>query len=134
MAKYRELPDDVNPSLKVDVRPFDNSSGDDPAAFLKQMETPLSEGFEDFQMVVSPKETTIAGCKAAYMKIYYSYPIAGGPRVPTCSEIWAIPRKHLSCISRHLFRSSSLSSFLFNISARYKNRLEAGQWHGNALI
>lgn len=92
MMKYSEPFDDVNPSFKVNIRPLGNLSGDDPKAILVLIVPQLRKAFEDFEMIVSPKETTVAGRKSAYAKINYTMKIPDGRGFPTCSELWVVPR------------------------------------------
>lgn len=92
MMKHPEPHPDLNPSFKINVRPLGDLSGDDPKALLELIVSPLRKAFEDFEVIESAKEITLAGHKAAYMKIHYNLATADGQRFATCSEMWVVPR------------------------------------------
>jgi hypothetical protein len=99
ITKYEEPYDDLNPSLKVNVRPLGNFSADNPTAILEFMAKQLEAVFEDYKVITPPKETKVAGLKSAYLKVHFSMKIPDGRSFPTCSELWVVPRgKHFFMI------------------------------------
>ena len=99
MTKYAEPFDDLNPSFKLNIKPLGKLSGDDPKAILSVLLEPLKTNFDDFQLVVPPREARVAKHKAAYAQMYFSLQNADGRRFPTCSELWVVPRgKHFVLI------------------------------------
>lgn len=99
ITKYEEPYDDLNPSVKVNVRPLGNFSADKPSAILEFMGKQLETVFEDFKVVTAPEETKVAGLKAGYLKVHFSMKIPDGRSFPTCSELWVVPRgKHFFMI------------------------------------
>lgn len=99
ITKYEEPYDDLNPSVKVNMRPLGNFSADKPTAILDFMAKQLESALEDFKVIAAPKETKVAGLKAGYLKVYYSMKISDGRTFPTCSELWVVPRgKHFFLI------------------------------------
>jgi len=99
ITKYEEPYDDLNPSLKVNIRPLGAFSADNPTAILEFMTKQLEKVFEDYKVITAPKETKMAGLKAAYLKVHFSMKIPDGRAFPTCSELWVVPRgKHFFMI------------------------------------
>jgi hypothetical protein len=99
MMKYPEPFDDLNPSLKINIKPLGTLAADDPKAILSLMTASLGNKFEDFKVVLPARETTLGGRKAAYVKFHYSLQIPDGRSFPTCSELWVVPRgKHFFII------------------------------------
>ena len=92
LAKYKEPYDDLNPSVKVDVKPLRGLSAADPVRILSIVSGPLSKMFSDLKFVTKPKETELAGLKAAYMCVDYNLKIPDGRTFPTRSELWVVPR------------------------------------------
>jgi hypothetical protein len=99
ITKYEEPYDDLNPSLKVNIRPLGNFSANKPTAILDLISKQFESLFEDFEVVTAPKETKMAGLKAGYLKVHFSMKIPDGRTFPTCSELWVVPRgKHFFMI------------------------------------
>ena len=99
ITKYKEPYDDLNPSVKVNVRPLGSFTAEKPTAILEFMAKQLESVFEDFKVVTPPEETKLGGLKAGYLKIHYSMKIPDGRTFPTCSELWVVPRgKHFFMI------------------------------------
>jgi hypothetical protein len=92
MMKHPEPFPDLNPSLKINVKPLGDLTGDDPKALLELIVPSLRKAFHDFEMVETPKEIKLAGHRAAYMKIHYNLAVSDGQQFATCSEMWVVPR------------------------------------------
>jgi hypothetical protein len=99
ITKYKEPYDDLNPSLKINMRPLGDFSAEDPKTILTRATAPLKNALKDFKIVTAPKDTNVSGLKAAYAKFHYSLGIPDGRSFPTCSEMWVVPRgKHFFLI------------------------------------
>jgi hypothetical protein len=83
MMKHPEPFDDLNPSFKMNVKPLGKLPGDNPKAMIEIIIPQFRKAFENFELVVPPKDTTVAGHKAAYTKIHYSMKISDGRSFPT---------------------------------------------------
>ena len=92
IAKYPEPFDDLNPSFKVNVRPFGKLKGADPKQILAMVSAQFKNVFEDYEVVQEPTDTEVSGIKSGYMKINYSIQIPDGCTFPTTSELWIVPR------------------------------------------
>lgn len=92
MAKYPEPYDDLNPSVKVNIKPLGKLDGNNPSKILNLILPQFKKSFQDFKLVQKPVETTIAGLKASYMRLNYSLAIPDGRSLPTTSELWIVPR------------------------------------------
>lgn len=92
MVKHPEPYEDLNPSFKIHVKPLQHLPADDPKKLLGVIAGPLSDMFNDYTVVTPPTDTTVAGLKAAYLKIHYSLTDPDGRSFQTCSELWVVPR------------------------------------------
>ena len=92
MMKYPEPYDDLNPSLKVNVKPLGNLKGTDPKGIISLVAGPLKSVFKDFEITVPPTDTTVSGLRAGYTQFNYSLAIPDGRSLPTTSELWIVPR------------------------------------------
>ena len=92
MTKYPEPYDDLNPSLKVNVKRFGKFKGTDPKQILAIVSAQIKNVFADFKIVQKPRDTVVSGIKSAYMKMNYSLQSPDGRTFPTTSELWIVPR------------------------------------------
>jgi hypothetical protein len=92
MMKHPEPFDDLNPSFKANIKPLGTLPGDDPVAIINLMTGPMAKMFKDFKVVEPAAETTVAGLKAAHVRIHYSLAIPDGREFPTASDLWIVPR------------------------------------------
>ncbi|MCW8832255.1 MAG: hypothetical protein OQK09_03620 [Colwellia sp.] len=92
MAKYAEPFDDLNPSIKVNLKPLGSLDGNNPSQILNLILPQFKKSFQGFKLVQKPVETKIAGLKASYMRLNYSLSIPDGRSFPTTSELWIVPR------------------------------------------
>ena len=91
MTKYKEPFDDLNPSVKIHVKPLRGLSAAEPIKILSIVSGPISKAYPDFEFVTKPKEIELAGLKAAYMCVKYNLAISDGRTYPTRSELWVVP-------------------------------------------
>ena len=92
MTKYPEPFDDVNPSLKVNIRSFGELKTRDGKDVLDLALVLFPELYTDFVLAQEPMDTELSGMKAAYARMNYSLKAPDGRTFPTTSEIWIVPR------------------------------------------
>lgn len=92
IAKYPEPFDDLNPSFKVNIRPFGRLKGADPKQILAMVSAQFRNIFKDYELVQEPTDTKVSGINSGYMRINYSIQIPDGRSFPTTSELWIVPR------------------------------------------
>jgi len=92
MMKYEEPFDDLNPSLKVNIKPYGNLDRSDPKNILNLIIPNFEKMFIDFEVLEGPSDTLISGIPSAYVRVAYSLPIPDGRVLPTTSELWIVPR------------------------------------------
>lgn len=92
MMKFPEPFDDLNPSLKVNIKPFGQLKGTAPTKILGMLSPQFEKAFQDFKVVAPPALVTVAGIEAGYMRMNYSMLAPDGRSYPTTSELWIIPR------------------------------------------
>jgi len=92
MMKYPEPFDDLNPSLKVNVKPFGQLKGIDPKQILSMVSVQFGSIFQDYEAVEGPTDTEVSGIKSGYLRFNYSLQIPDGRTFPTTSELWIVPR------------------------------------------
>ncbi len=92
MMKYPEPFDDLNPSLKINVKPFGQLKGIDPKQILSMVSGQFANIFKDYKLVEGPSDTEVSGIKSGYLRFNYSLQIPDGRSLPTTSELWIVPR------------------------------------------
>lgn len=91
MMKHPEPFDDVNPSFKVNVKPYGDLKGKSPAEILGLLLPQLEKVFKDFTLVQRPTDAMVSGIKSAYARMDYSLEVPDGRTFPTTSELWIVP-------------------------------------------
>lgn len=92
MTKFPEPFDDVNPSVKVHIKPYGGLHGKRPQEIIGLMLPQLQKAFKDFVVVQSPTDAVVSGIQSAYARMNYTMEIPDGRRFPTTSELWVVPR------------------------------------------
>jgi len=92
MTKFQDSYDDLNPSVKVGLRPIGNMEGKNLVDIIRFVNAPLKKVFKDYTEIQPPVEKEIAGFKSAYMKVHYTLEDSEGRKFAVCSELWLIPR------------------------------------------
>lgn len=92
LTKFAEPYPDLNPSLKVNIRPLGQLKGRPPADVIRLILPQLERAFKDFQLVQPPTDVVVSGLNAAYARIHYTLQTSDGHSFPTASELWVIPR------------------------------------------
>lgn len=91
MMKYPEPFDDVNPSFKVNLKPYGELRGKSPTEIISLFVPQLSKMFKDFSLVQPPTEAVVSGIKSGYIRMNYALEIPDGRTFPTTSELWIVP-------------------------------------------
>lgn len=92
MSKFEEPYDDVNPSLKVNIKPFGQLKGKRPAEIIELLVPQFMRVFKDFELVQAPIDVQVSGLDSAYARMNYSMETPDGRSFPTTSELWVVPR------------------------------------------
>ncbi|MBN1142726.1 MAG: hypothetical protein JXB25_13170 [Deltaproteobacteria bacterium] len=92
MMKHPEPFDDLNPSLKINIKPLGQFKGTDPKHILGFFVPQFQKIFQDFKLVQPPMDTKLGGLAAAYMRINFTLAISDGRSFPATSELWIVPR------------------------------------------
>lgn len=85
---------DLNPSVQVRVREAGNAKGVQLLSIMKLTAGVVLQTYKDAVIVEGPAETTISGVKGAYMRVNFTFEIAG-MKLPATSELWMVPHKEL---------------------------------------
>lgn len=92
MMKHPEPFDDLNPSFKVNIKPFGDLKGSDPKQILTAISFHFKNVFKDLEIVETPTDRLVSGIVSGYMKINFSVEVPDGRTYPTTSELWIVPR------------------------------------------
>jgi hypothetical protein len=92
MAKFPEPYDDLNPSFKVNIKPFGQLKGMKPVELIGLIASQLEPVFADFELVQPPLEVVVSDIKSGYVRINYTVEAPDGTSYPTTSELWIVPR------------------------------------------
>ena len=92
MTKYPEPYDDVNPSFKVNLKPYGGLKGKSPEEIINLVVPQFQKAFRDFAIVQPPTEASISGIKSGYARMNYTMEIQDGRTFPITSELWIVPR------------------------------------------
>ncbi|WP_328186329.1 hypothetical protein [Marinobacter sp. OP 3.4] len=91
MAKHPEPFDDLNPSFKVNLKPFGQLKGTPPGRIIRLVVPQFENVFKDFEMVQPPTEVTVSGIESAYARMDYTMELPDGRSFPTTSGLWIVP-------------------------------------------
>lgn len=92
MTKFPEPYDDLNPSFKVNIKPFGQLKGKAAKDIISLILPQFQKAFKDFELVQPPTEVEVSGIKSGYVRIHYSLQTPDGKVFPTASELWIVPR------------------------------------------
>ncbi len=92
MTKFPEPYDDLNPSFKVNIKPFGQLKGKAATDIIGLILPQFQKAFKDYKLVQTPIEVEVSGLKAGYARINYSLQTPDGSLFPTTSELWIVPR------------------------------------------
>ena len=92
VAKYKEPYEDLNPSFKVNTRPYGELKGQKLDALMKAMVKQFETMFDDFEIIDDVKEVKIGNTKAIHTKFNYTLVSEAGEDYPASSELWLIDK------------------------------------------
>jgi len=92
ISKYQEPFDDVNPSFKINLKPYGQLKGMPATELIKLILPQFQKTFKDFVLVQAPVEVQVAGIPSAYTRLDYTMELPDGRSFPTSSELWIVPR------------------------------------------
>lgn len=95
IMKFPEPFDDVNPSFKINVKPYGSLKGYDPKDILKLITPQFQKSFLDFNVVEPPRDVMVSEIKSGYMMMNYTMKIPDGRAFPITSELWVVPRERM---------------------------------------
>jgi hypothetical protein len=91
MAKFPEPFDDLNPSFKVNLKPYGIFKGKQPQEIMSILVPQFKKIFKDFVIVQPPTEVVVSQITSAYARMNYTIEIPDGRTFPTTSELWIVP-------------------------------------------
>ena len=91
MMKHEEPFEDVNPSFKINIKPYGALKGNSPADLLNMMLPQFENIFKDFVLVQPPTDAEVSGIASSYARVEYTMEIPDGRSFPTTSELWIVP-------------------------------------------
>jgi hypothetical protein len=92
ITKFKEPYDDLNPSIKVDLKPLGNFQGKNPSEIITFFLPFLKKAFPDMVNEVGPVDTTFNGMKAGYFKGLYTMNVPKLGDFKASTEMWVVPK------------------------------------------
>ena len=92
IMKHPEPFDDLNPSFKVNIKPFGQMKGSGPKEILTILSGQFEKLFKDYRVTMRPVDTLVSGLPAGYMRVQYNLETSEGRSFPVTSELWIVPR------------------------------------------
>jgi hypothetical protein len=94
ITKHKEPYQDLNPSVRINVREAGNMKGVPPEKLAEATASTFSRTFKDYSVAEGPIATKVSGHPAGYIRVNYTHE-AGGASWRTTSELWIVPRGEL---------------------------------------
>ncbi len=91
MTKFPEPYEDVNPSFKVNLKPYGQLKGKKPAELSDLILPQFKRVLKDFELAQPPIDVSVSGIKSAYARMNYTMEIPDGTSFPITSELWIVP-------------------------------------------
>jgi hypothetical protein len=92
IMKYSEPYNNLNPTVKIDVKPMGEYKGTDPKKVLSALTASMGDFFDGFKIMKGPTEVKVDGMTGAYIRFNTIMKLENGQSYPSCSEVWVIPR------------------------------------------
>jgi hypothetical protein len=92
MVKHAEPFDDLNPSIKVNIKPLGDLKGMAATKILDLLMPQFEALFDGFEVAEGPQEVEVSGLPAGYVRMHYTLRVGNGLEFPTASELWIVPR------------------------------------------
>jgi len=118
-AKYPEPFDDINPSLKINLRAAGTFKGKDGIGILKILLPGMQKSMMDFDVIAGPEKVTIDRLPAGHAKISYRMTF-GGTSYDIVSELWIVPRGNFFFIIGAGYRADGKTGSAKEIAAIVK--------------
>jgi hypothetical protein len=91
MTKFPEPYEDLNPSFKVNIKPYGQLKGKQPTELIYLVIPQFTKAFKDFILAQPPVEVKVSGISSAYARMNYTLEAPGFSSLPTTSELWIVP-------------------------------------------
>jgi len=78
MVKYAEPFDDLNPSVKVNIKPLGELKGMAATEILSLFIPQLEKLFQDFEVAEGPQPVEVSGFPAGYLRVHYNLRVGDG--------------------------------------------------------
>lgn len=92
-TKFPEPYEKLNPSIKINVRPYGNVKTRDPVKLATLLTAGISKAFADFQVISLPTAVSVGGKPSGFVSIRYTLKTADAS-FPTESSLWVVPTEH----------------------------------------
>ena len=92
ITKFAEPFEDVNPSFKINIKPYGGLKGMSPQEIINFIVPQFETRFKDFVLDQPPTQVMVSGIKSAYARMNYTMVVSDGRSFPTTSELWIVPR------------------------------------------
>lgn len=91
ITKYKEPHDDLNPSLKINIKPAGSIDMSKPDLIVKALLQLMETKFANFKVVEEPKIVNINGQSAGYARFSYTLKVDDDLSFDTSSALWILP-------------------------------------------
>ncbi len=95
ITKYREPYNDLNPSIKITIRPAGGINKQNLLTVTKQVVTSMMGRVGKVQAMENPKLLSMSGFPATYTSVDYTLKTQDGLQFPVKSQMWFILKKEL---------------------------------------
>jgi hypothetical protein len=92
ITKYPEPFDDLNPSIKINTKPYGGLKGQSLESILRILIEQFTKMFQDFSVDQEPQQIDLGNQKAEYLRIKYTLKTQDGKSFATCSELYLIDK------------------------------------------
>jgi hypothetical protein len=92
ITKYPEPFDDLNPSIKINTKPYGGLKGQSLESILRILVEQFTKMFQDFSVDQEPQQIDLGNQKAEYLRIKYTLKTQDGKIFATCSELYLIDK------------------------------------------
>ncbi|MCW7468291.1 hypothetical protein [Leptospira kanakyensis] len=94
ITKYKEPHDDLNPSIKINIKPAGNLDLSKPDMILKSITSVLESKFLNYKIIDEPKIVTINGKTCSFARFSYTLKIDEELSFETTSALWILPHNN----------------------------------------
>ncbi|MCW7491013.1 hypothetical protein [Leptospira meyeri] len=94
ITKFKEPHDDLNPSLKINIKPAGNLDLSKPDIIIKSIISAMESKFLNFKIIDEPKITSINGKSSGYARFSYTLKVDEDLSFETTSALWILPHNN----------------------------------------